>query len=228
MFPRAVPPKMFCLPRGSRLHMSDSETTAKQSPAASVPESPCALGAGCVGMSASVIILIVTVVAAVGCLYSLFAIWPSDSIIGAGATAKVPVVSHPVPVVMFGDRFSITVDEQLFVVVALAGALGGLVHALRSIVWYIGNRQLRWSWVAFYFLLPIVGAAGGTIFYILARGGLFSPSTSSSANLNPFGFAAIAVLVGLFSEQAVVKLRAVATTVFAEAEQGANHVDPRS
>ena len=48
------------------------------------------------------------------------------------------------------------------------------------------------------------------------RAGLFSSSTSTS-DASPFGFAAIAALVGLFSEQAVEKLRQIARQVFTEA-----------
>ncbi|PYL76761.1 MAG: hypothetical protein DMF26_05685 [Verrucomicrobia bacterium] len=50
------------------------------------------------------------------------------------------------------------------------------------------------------------------IFYVVVRGGFFSPQTTFE-NTSPFGFAALAALVGLFSEQAVLKLKKVAETV---------------
>jgi hypothetical protein len=96
--------------------------------------------------------------------------------------------------------------------------LGGLVHTLRSFSMYVGTRQLRWSWVPFNLLLPVVGALGGTLFYLVFRAGLFSSSTATS-DASPYGFAAIAGLVGLFSEQAVEKLRQIAREMFTEAPQ---------
>jgi len=50
------------------------------------------------------------------------------------------------------------------------------------------------------------------IFYVVVRGGFFSPQTTFEQT-SPFGFAALAALVGLFSEQAVLKLKEVAETV---------------
>jgi hypothetical protein len=52
--------------------------------------------------------------------------------------------------------------------------------------------------------------------YLVFRGGLFSTSTSAT-DANPYGFAAVAALVGLFSEQAIEKLRHIAKEMFAEA-----------
>jgi hypothetical protein len=100
--------------------------------------------------------------------------------------------------------------------VALSGALGGLVHTVRSFSMYVGTRSLRWSWIPFNLLLPVVGALGGTVFYLVFRGGLFSSSTQATA-ANPYGFAAVAALVGLFSEQAMEKLKQIAQEMFAEA-----------
>jgi hypothetical protein len=44
-------------------------------------------------------------------------------------------------------EFPIWVEQRLFLIVILAGALGATVHALRSLAWYIGNRQLVYSWL---------------------------------------------------------------------------------
>ncbi len=120
---------------------------------------------------------------------------------------------------------SIDSEVQLFALVLLAGALGSMVHALRSLYWYIGNRQLVRSWVAMYFLKPFVGAVLGLIFYLVVRGGLF-PNISAQQT-SPFGFAAVAALVGLFSEQAILKLKELAENLFSPAEKGENHVAPK-
>jgi len=156
-------------------------------------------------------------------LYSIWAFWPvsqqaggSGSQAGAGAVQKLNY---------FGWRPSLSHEFLFFVVVALAGGLGGLVHTIRSLSWYVGNRDLRWSWIPFNLMLPVVGALGGTIFYLVLQAGLFSPSASADET-SPFGFAAVSVLVGLFSEQALEKLRQIASNLFAERPTGANHVEP--
>jgi hypothetical protein len=105
--------------------------------------------------------------------------------------------------------------------VLLAGALGSLVHALRSVYWYVGNRDLVWSWVAMYVMLPFAGATLGLIFYLVVRGGFFSPQ-SSFEETSPFGFAAFSALIGMFSQQAVLKLQAVAETLLTKPPAGAD------
>jgi hypothetical protein len=112
-------------------------------------------------------------------------------------------------------------EARLFLVVALAGALGGLVYALRSLAWYTGNRNLKYSWLLTYPLQPVVGAALATITYVVARGGLIVVTTQASADtVNAFGFAAIGGLVGLFSSQAAEWLKRIFEQVFTVAPKG--------
>ncbi len=40
------------------------------------------------------------------------------------------------------DQNPLMYEEQLFILVASAGALGSLVRALRFFYWYVGNREL--------------------------------------------------------------------------------------
>jgi hypothetical protein len=93
------------------------------------------------------------------------------------------------------------------------------VYSLRSFFWYTGNRELKWSWLLMYLLVPIVGAMLEMIFYMLLRGGLFSPTTTV-ADTSPFGFAAIAALVGMFTNQASEKLRTVFETLMTKPATG--------
>jgi hypothetical protein len=112
-------------------------------------------------------------------------------------------------------------DSRMLIVVLLAGALGGLVHALRSFFWYVGNRKLVWSWTPMYVLLPFTSASLAFVFFLLARAGLYQPQGEASLLL--VGFAA---LVGMFSTQAAEKLKDVADGIFTKAAQGANHAAP--
>lgn len=128
---------------------------------------------------------------------------------------------------LFGKTIPIPNDEvRLFLIVAMAGSLGSLVHALRSLYWYVGNRELVRSWVPKYILLPFIGATLGVIFYFLIRGGFFSPEAKVEQT-SPFGFAAIAGLIGMFSDQAVEKLKKLAENFFTEAPKGKNYVPPK-
>ena len=178
---------------------------------------PCStVGAEWVPQRAVIGMLAVVLLVAALLLYCTWAFWPT------GPTAPgtpAPALGEHTRVAFLGTHISATQDVVLFVIVAAAGALGGLIHTIRSLCWYLGNRYLKWSWVPFYLLLPVVGASGATVFYLVFRAGLFSPSTSTS-DVNPFGFAAVASLVGLFSEQALEKLQDVFGSLLAPARAG--------
>ncbi|SRR6266568_612203 len=116
-------------------------------------------------------------------------------------------------------------ETRLLLIVILAGAFGSLVHAIRSFYWYAGSRDLRWSWALTYLLLPFSGGILAMLFYFVVRGGFFS-SQSTIKDTSPFAFAAFSGLVGMFSSQAVEKLKQIAGTVFAPPEQGIDHVGP--
>jgi hypothetical protein len=66
-----------------------------------------------------------------------------------------------------------------------------------------------------------VGAALATVFYFVFRGGLFSSQAPQGA-ANVYGFAAVAGLVGLFTQQAVLKLKSVAESLLARPTAGAD------
>lgn len=129
----------------------------------------------------------------------------------------------PERVYFFWGRFSANIyaETRLLLIVMLAGALGSLMHSLRSLYWYTGNREMVWSWAAFYMLLPLTGSILAVIFYFVVRGGFFSPQASFE-NTSPFGFAALSALVGLFSPQATLKLKEVAETIFSKPAPGKN------
>jgi hypothetical protein len=164
--------------------------------------------------SASVIVIVVVCVAlAVLILYSLWAFWP----VTVAATS--PSTSTTTTMTFFGWSHRISTDIRLFVVVALAGTLGALMHSMRSLAYYVGHHQLKWRWIPYYMITLLLGAGLGTIIYIVIRGGLFASSTGDKS-VNPYGFAAVAALTGLFTEEALEMLRKVATDFFAPPPAG--------
>jgi hypothetical protein len=140
-------------------------------------------------------------------LYALWAFWPPS-----GTTTSSTMT-------FFGESHRISNDIRLFVVVAVAGALGALMHSMRSLAYYVGHHQLKWRWIPYYTITLLLGAGLATIIYIVVRGGLFASSTGDKS-VNPYGFAAVAALTGLFTEEALEMLRKVATDFFAPPPAG--------
>jgi hypothetical protein len=119
---------------------------------------------------------------------------------------------------LFWD-FKVLNEISLLLIVAFAGALGSLVATLRSLYWYVGNRKLVRSWLIMYILRPFVGTTLGIVFYFVIRGGLFS-AEATVQQTSTFGFAGMASLVGMFSEQAVLKLKELAETLMSKPHPG--------
>ncbi len=143
-------------------------------------------------------------------LYALWEFWPTQAIVAA---------KTPEPVHMFGITRNVSTEIRFFAIVAIAGALGGVMHSTRSLAWYVGHQSLKWRWVPYYVVTIVLGAGLASVFYLVVRGGLFGGQTTS-ADVNPYGFAAVAALVGLFTEQALVMLKKVAGEVFSPSEKG--------
>ncbi len=116
---------------------------------------------------------------------------------------------------LFGGRLvlSHSVEVRLLWIAMLAGALGSFIHATTSFADYVGNRKLSGNWVWWYLLRPFIGMTLAVIFYFVVRGGFISPNAGGS-DMNPFGIAAMAGLVGMFSKQAIDKLNEVFTALF--------------
>jgi hypothetical protein len=116
-------------------------------------------------------------------------------------------------------------EVRLFLIVAVVGCLGGLLQSIRSWFWYAGHNQLEQRWIPFYVSTPIVSMTMAIIFYLLFRAGFISPTTPV-AETNTYGFAAIAGLVGLFSNRAAIMLENIADILFAKVARGAGAVSP--
>ena len=165
--------------------------------------------------------------------YTLVALWPgvcvSDSET-AGSAVDMAEADDAVDMAEADDAvgylfWTLTPEGELPLVflVFAAGILGGLIHAIRSFYWYIGHRMLYSRWVPMYLLLPVVSGALASVFYLVIRGGLYH--SSSMEELNALGFVALGGLVGLFSEQAILKLKTIAESFFEAGGKGDDDVD---
>ena len=109
--------------------------------------------------------------------------------------------------------------SKLLLIVIFAGALGGALHALRSLYWYVGNRELIWSWTPMYLLLPFSGAAIASVFYLVVYSGFL---TAPSDRQTYWYIIGIAVIVGMFSQQAALKLQDIANAALTKPGEGSN------
>jgi hypothetical protein len=140
-----------------------------------------------------------------------------------GVTSSGEVVS--IPMKLFGPCVQTTFDERLLLLVIIAGMLGAFVHGATSLADYLGNNSFNKNWTWFYLLRPAIGMALALVFYFAIRGGFLS-TTGGAKDINPYGIAALAGMVGMFSKQATDKLGEVFGTLFKTAPGGGD--DSRS
>jgi len=165
-----------------------------------------------VGSFGLALIAPVLAVLAIVDLYLLVQFWPAS--VAPGQTS-----GDAQDVYVFGATLKQVPRETLFfAIVILAGALGGSVHSLRSLAWYVGGQRFVRSWILNYFYLPLIGSLTAVILYLIVRAG-FLAGTSIEAT-SPFGFAALGALGGLFTEQGVKKLKEVFETILTKADEG--------
>lgn len=166
--------------------------------------------AGAVAMTVYLVILTILL------LHSILQFWPSMPPERAARQVK-----------FICWQISISTDLRLLAVVVFAGALGGQIHALRSFASFVGNRKLKVSWLVQYFLTPFVAASLALVFYFVIRAGFFTENTNAQ-NMNVYGFAGLAGLVGLFSTMAVNKLRRMAIELLGPLEEEADRLKENS
>ncbi len=116
-------------------------------------------------------------------------------------------------------------EDMVLLMVVLLGALGGALHLIGSLVKYVGNRQLKRSWLPYYLSLPFVGAGLAPIIYMLLRVGILSPSGpvgegTKTSDLNLVAIYAFAAMCGIFAKTAMEKLSEIFATVFRIADKG--------
>lgn len=122
-----------------------------------------------------------------------------------------------------GFTYKACADQRtIFLLVLLAGALGGTLHSIRSFYFYVGNRDFKWSWVPMYGFRPLTGAALACIFFICVNGGIVNSQSPS----NRLWIVGLAALVGLFSQQGFEKLKKIFEAIFTTVPAGADKPKP--
>lgn len=97
----------------------------------------------------------------------------------------------------------------------LSAAIGSSIATVMGYLKHASERKdFDPAYSAWYVGRPITGALLGLLFYFLLRGGLIALAPSSSAEFDDFGLAGLGGLIGLFSKNALEKLREVFGVLF--------------
>jgi hypothetical protein len=104
-------------------------------------------------------------------------------------------------------------EQQILLVVAFCGLLGGSIQMLLRIREDFSSQRVSKRYIAWYFLTPPIGAILAVAFYLVVRGGFFASGTSVR-DVNVFAFGGIGVLVGLFADVATRRLEATFSAAY--------------
>jgi hypothetical protein len=154
-----------------------------------------------------IVILGVSLIAAAFLLgYLLYALWSPSPVVVDGKTTGLNLV-------LFGSSTTISDEVRLVLLVLVVGLIGSYIHTMISFVNFAGNRKLVKSWFWYYAARPFAGAFLALVFYLVLRGGLLSAGVDTE-EINQYGVLAVSGLAGLFSKQAIEKLKETFTTLF--------------
>ena len=117
----------------------------------------------------------------------------------------------------------LNINTIMFLLVALAGFLGSMIHVGSSFVSYVGCGKLKRNWLLWYIVKPFTGAGIGIIFYFVVKAGILNFNGSESAN--PHGLIMLAVLAGLFTDKATLKLEEIFTALFHPKDERTDKID---
>ena len=139
-----------------------------------------------------------------GLAYLIYALWPRIVMVSGGEE----VWGETLHLFFWPRDLLLKPEVRLLLVAMVCGAIGGVLHGIRSFADFAGNRQLKRSWLWWYIARIPVGSILAMICYFLVRGGFLTTSVDST-EINIYGIAAISTLAGLFSEDSVRKLTEV-------------------
>jgi uncharacterized membrane protein YiaA len=118
----------------------------------------------------------------------------------------------------------IHINTILFLLVALSGFMGSMVHLSTSFTNYIGAGRFNRNWTLWYCVKPFTAAGVAIIFYMVLNAGLLSGGTT----INPYGIVILAALAGLFTDKATMKLEEVFTILFQPKDERPNRINEKN
>lgn len=123
--------------------------------------------------------------------------------------------TRPISVPFFGISFFVGPETLLVCIMIFAGAMGAAIFSLWAAAKHLSyKRNFNYERYKFWYITrPFLGSGLALFFYFLIRGGLLTIGTEITM-MNIVVIAGLSGLVGMFSEQAILKLSEVADATF--------------
>lgn len=121
-------------------------------------------------------------------------------------------------------------DLEDLLVTMLAGAVGGCVSAMLAYLEHASEKKnFDSAYLPWYIARPLLGLLLGLVGFFVAKGGLLAtvPETDGQ-DFNDYGLAGLGCMIGLFSKQAIEKLREIFQTIFVSRAQARGEVVERA
>ena len=141
-------------------------------------------------------------------VYLLVSLWPATGVASGGGPS-------PSPVSLLGGFVQLLLgpETRVLLLVIVSGVLGSCVYAAANYAAMFRRRELAYGRYWFFLVRPVSGAVLAPLVYFLLRAGFLQP-TADVRDLNVFGLIAFSALSGMYSEQAMSKLREVSEVLF--------------
>lgn len=110
---------------------------------------------------------------------------------------------------------SVSRPSAIIILSLVGGGIGGTLHGLASLTSHVARADFDPRWTMWYLINPLIGAALAAAFLFVLQAGLGGQTASTAAPATLYGVAAFATLAGLFSRQALEKLKQIFDVAFA-------------
>jgi hypothetical protein len=127
-----------------------------------------------------------------------------------GSKGQMPVAGQR-PFYLIKDLLDLNI--LVLMLVAAAGFLGNMIYVATSFTTFVGADKFNRSWLLWYFVKPFTGAALALGLYFVFRGGLLNYA-ADVPGINLFGVITMAILAGLFTDKATLKLKEIFEVIF--------------
>lgn len=114
-----------------------------------------------------------------------------------------------------GMSGSVSRSSAIIILSLVGGGIGGTLHGLASLTSHVARADFDPRWTMWYLINPLIGAALAAAFLFVLQAGLGGQAASTAAPTSFYGVAAFATLAGLFSRQALEKLKQIFDVAFA-------------
>jgi hypothetical protein len=122
-----------------------------------------------------------------------------------------PLVCGNRPYYLISDLLDLNI--LVLLLVAAGGFLGNMIYVATSFTTFIGSNKFNRRWLLWYIVKPFTAAALALALYFVFRGGFLNYAADASG-INLYGVLTIAILAGLFTDKATLKLKEVFDVIF--------------